>query len=138
MWDFLYLLGRAAIPLVFVVSGFGKFMNIAGIAGSPAVGKVVALTGGAVPPTAFGYLIAAIELIGGLMVLVGFKTRASALVLAAFTILTIVLVHNFWDMEGAARAGNQVQALKNLSILGGMLLLAAMGPGRYSVDNRGA
>ena len=47
---------------------------------------------------------------------------------------TIVLSHAFWGMDGAARAMNQTQALKNLAIMGGLLMLAVVGPGRYSVD----
>jgi len=70
------------------------------------------------------------------MVLVGYKTRAAALVLAAFTVATILFAHNWWTMEGAARAANLVQANKNLAIIGAFLMIAAVGAGRYSVDNR--
>ena len=51
---------------------------------------------------------------------------------------TIFFVHYFWAMEGAPRAANQVQALKNLAIMGGLLLLMSQGAGRYSVDERKA
>jgi putative oxidoreductase len=85
---------------------------------------------------ALGYLVGAVELIGGLMILVGFKARWGALMLFVFTACTIFFVHHFWDMEGAAAAMNQTQALKNLSIMGALLLLVAGGSGSHSLDGR--
>ncbi len=136
MWDGAYALGRALTPVVFIVSGVQKFMNVTGILNSAGTKAFWAMVGGGTPPTWLGYLIAAVELIGGLMVLVGYKTRSAALVLAAFTIATILFAHNWWVMEGAARTGNQVQANKNLAIIGALLMIAAIGAGRYSVDGR--
>jgi putative oxidoreductase len=81
--------------------------------------------------------VAAVDLIGGVLVLIGFLTRWAALALFVFVGLTIFFAHPFWDMEGAARAGNQAHALKNLSIMGALLMIAAMGAGRFSVDGRG-
>jgi putative oxidoreductase len=76
-----------------------------------------------------GYLIAVIEIACGLMVLVGLKARWAALVLIVFTACTIIFVHHFWDMEGAALIEARTEALKNLSIMGGLLLVVAMGSG---------
>jgi len=56
--------------------------------------------------------------------------------LIAFIVLTFIFAHNFWTMEGAARAANQAHFYKNLSLIGGLLLLIAAGPGRYSLDQR--
>ena len=75
--------------------------------------------------------------LGKPMVALGNRTRAAALVLALFTVATIVVGHPFWTMEGAARAANLTQALKNLSIVSGLLIVAALGPGRHALDNRG-
>jgi putative oxidoreductase len=132
----LYLLGRILMPWVFIVSAIGKFMNVAGVAGSAGMARFESMIGGSVPPTVVGYIVAAIEIVGGVMVLVGFKTRSGALLLFIFTTLTIFFAHNFWDMEGAARAANQTQALKNLAIMSACLMIAAMGSGRYGMDNR--
>jgi putative oxidoreductase len=134
MWEIVYAVGRIAVPVVFIVFGFIQFSNIAPYVASPAVLKFVAVTGNVLSPTVVAYAVACIDLFGGVMVLVGFKTRWAALVLLAFTALTVLFAHPFWDMEGAARAANQVQALKNLSIMGAMLMIAAHGPGRFSVD----
>jgi putative oxidoreductase len=124
------------MPWVFIVAAIGKFMNVAGVVGSAGMVRFESMIGGSVPPTVVGYIVAAIEIVGGIMVLLGFKTRCGAWLLFVFTALTIFFAHNFWDMEGAARAANQTQALKNLAIMSACLLVAAMGSGAYSVDSR--
>ena len=64
------------------------------------------------------------------------KARWGALVLVVFTASTIFFVHHFWDMTGDAYEQNQIQALKNLSIMGALLLIVAVGSGPHSVDGR--
>jgi putative oxidoreductase len=66
----------------------------------------------------------------------GYRTRAAALILALFVLGTILVAHPFWAMEGRIRALNLTQALKNLSIVSGLLIVAALGAGRYSLDGR--
>ena len=132
----LYVFGRILMPWVFIVAAIGKFMNVAGVAGSAGMVRFESMIGGSVPPTVVGYIVSAIEIVGGVLVLLGFKTRCGAWLLFVFTALTIFFAHNFWDMEGAARAANQTQALKNLAIMSACLLIAAMGSGPYSVDSR--
>ena len=84
---------------------------------------------------ALGYLVAAIEIICGLMVLIGLKARWGALVLIVFTACTIIFVHRFWE-GGATMIENRTEALKDLSIIGGLLLVVAMGSGPSAVDQR--
>jgi putative oxidoreductase len=137
-----YTLGRIFIPIVFLVSGIQKVMNIGEIAqmlaanGVPIPDEVVSYLGGIPKYEALGYLIAAIEIICGLMVLIGLKARWAALVLIVFTACTIIFVHHFWDMQGDALIQNRADALKNLSIMGGLLLIVAVGAGPSVVDNR--
>jgi putative oxidoreductase len=83
-----------------------------------------------------GYLIAAIELFGGLAILFGIKTRWVACALVAWVVIATALGHPFWTMEGAARAANQANFYKNLAIMAAYLLLAITGAGRYSLDHR--
>ena len=78
------------------------------------------LTGGILSPTLVAYLVAAIDLFGGILILVGYQTRLAAVVLIVFVILTMVMVHSFWTMEGPARAANQVNFYKNLAIIGAL------------------
>ena len=66
----------------------------------------------------------------------GFFTRQTAVVLAVFTVLAGFIFHAFWAAPEAAKMMQQINFLKNLSIAGGMLVLAAFGPGTISVDAR--
>jgi putative oxidoreductase len=141
MSGLVFVLGRVLVPLVFIVAGYQKFMNIAGIArllaakDFPAPVQIETWTG--LPRyDVVGYAVAALEVLCGIMVLIGFKARFAALVLALFTVATIVLGHDFWTMEGAARAVNFTQALKNLSIMGGLLMIVMAGSGPWSFDGR--
>jgi putative oxidoreductase len=75
---------------------------------------------------------------GGLAVLAGFKTRIAAWLLFLYLIPTTFVFHNFWTMQGMERQDGMVHFMKNLAIMGGLLLLAASGPGERSVDSRAA
>lgn len=136
-----YTLARILIPLLFIVAGAGKFMAIAGFAkvleakGLPVPDQIADWTG--LPKfEALAYLVAGVELIGGLLLLFGLATRFAAVVLCLFTLGTIYVSHHFWTMDGAALDANMTQALKNLAICGGLLLLAVGGGGPVSLDAR--
>jgi putative oxidoreductase len=137
-----YLLGRILVPLVFLVEGIRKLMNVEGITkmladnNVPIPDQVIPYLGGMPKYQAAGYLIAAVEVLGALMIMAGLAARWAALVLVVFTAATIFFVHHFWDMTGDAYFSNMTDALKNLSIMGGLLLVAAVGPGPNSIDRR--
>ena len=137
-----YTIGRVFIPIVFLVTGIQKLMNIGEIAqmlaanSVPIPDEIVPYLGGIPKYEALGYVIAALEIICGLMVLIGLKARWAALVLIVFTACTIIFVHHFWDMQGAELIRNRADALQHLSILGGLLLIVAVGAGPSSVDDR--
>ena len=116
--------GRVFLGLLFVVSGFGK---ITGFAGTAAYMTSKGM------PMAEVLLVGAIvvELIGGLMLVAGWKARWAALAIAAFLVPTTLIFHNPLGPDAQAQ---MTQFLKNLSIMGGMLLVAAFGPGTWSVD----
>ena len=127
MPDAAIALARIFLVALFLWSGFGKLTNPAGLTGM--------LTAKGLPqPMLFAYLAGLTEMGLGILIVIGFKTRQAALALAAFTIVTVILGHNFWQMTGDAYRNNLIQALKNLSIVGGLILLAINGPGRYSAD----
>jgi len=136
MNDAIQLLARALITTVFIIFGYQQFTNIAGYTANPNIVKFSGMIGGILAPVVIAYLVAAIDLLGGLCVLVGFKTRCASIALIIFVILTLFVAHNFWVMEGATRIGNQVNFYKNLAIIGGLLLIFVHGPGRFSIDNR--
>ena len=140
MWARLYVVARVTLPLVFIVIGLGQLTNISGVAAQlarsglpvPIPLEVIGLS----RFTVLAYLGAIVQVGGGLLILLGYKTRWAALALLAFTAATIVVTHHFWDMQGLARAENLAQALKNLAIMAGILMVAAHGAGHFSLDSR--
>lgn len=119
------LVSRIFLALLFIVGGFGK------LAGGPAgfAGYLGSL--GFPAPLVFAWATIAVEALGGLAILVGFKTRVAAYVLAAFCIGTALVAHfDFADQN------QMTQFLKNLGLAGGFLLLAGTGAGAISVDGR--
>jgi putative oxidoreductase len=124
------LLARLMLTVLFFVSAWGKIANVAGVA------KVLAVRG--VPlPVATGYLFALLELAGALMVVTGYRVRLGAVLLLLLTAGTILVSHNFWDMDGLDSVRNQTQALKNLAIMGGLLMVAVAGAGRFAWRPKG-
>ena len=127
--NFTVLAGRILLGLLFVLSGFGKIAGFEGTVGYIASQHLPL-------PTLVAALTILIELGGGLALVTGFYTRQAAFLLAGFTLLAAFIFHAFWAAPEAARTMQQINFLKNLSIAGGMLVLAAFGPGRLSVESR--
>lgn len=125
--DALILLARILLTVLFVISGFGKLTDYTGTV------SYMTYVGAPMPSVAAGVAVA-MELLVGLALLVGFRVRPLALVLMVFVAGTAFIGHPFWAMEAAERALNQTQFLKNLSIMGGLLLLAITGAGRYALS----
>ena len=127
MQEFLYAVGRAGAVAIFVWSGFGKLVAIDGTALSIA-------SKGLPVPQVLAVSAALVEIVAGIMVAVGFKTRWAALALIAFAAAATYLFHDFWNMTGSARTQNLIQFYKNLSVVGALLMIVATGGGRFSVD----
>jgi putative oxidoreductase len=139
MSDTLIAISRVLLSSVFIVLGFHEVVDVGTVTSHPGATRFMEFVApGSAAPTWFGYLIAGFELLGGVAILVGFKTRAVAWAFVIFLLLETGFVHPFWLLEGAARAAVQAHFYKNLAIMGGFLLLAMMGGGRYSLDNRGS
>lgn len=124
LWKaFASLFGRVLLVLIFLNSGIGKIGNFDGTA------QYMAKFG--MPMPSF-FLVGAIflELVGCITVILGYFTRFGALLLIVFLIPTTLIFHT--------RFGDQVQMImfmKNVSMLGGCLVLLAHGPGRFSLDS---
>jgi putative oxidoreductase len=137
MPDIVILLSRILMSAVFIVYGSLKFMDVTTIINNAGTKRFMNLVAsGAAVPTWLGYLIAAIELFGGLAILIGVKTRWVAALFVLWLIIVTALGHPFWTMEGPARAANQANFYKNIAMMGAYLLLAVTGAGRYSFDHR--
>ena len=118
------LVARILLAIIFIMSGFGKLTDIAGTASYFA-------NYGLPMPSATAVIVGLIELLGGLAVLIGFKTRIAAWVLAIFSVATALVAHtDFSDQM------QMINFLKNLAMAGGFLALAVQGSGSISVDGR--
>jgi putative oxidoreductase len=135
MSDVLIAISRALMAALFIVVGYIEVVDVGTVTNHPGARRFMDLVAaGDATPRWFGYFIAGFELFGGLAILLGFKTRGVAWAFVVFLLLTTGFVHSFWLLEGAARAATQAHFFKNLAIMGGFLLLAMMGGGRYSLD----
>jgi putative oxidoreductase len=114
------LVGRVLLAHIFIISGWSK---IGAFAGTEAYMASMGVPGALLP------LVIAVELLGGLALVVGFKTRWTALMLAAFSVLAALLFHNnFADQT------EMISLMKNFAMAGGLLLLAQTGAASPSVD----
>ena len=127
----LALVGRVLLALMFVLSGFGKLGDIAGTAGYIA-------SGGLPMASALAVIVGLLELLGGLAIVVGFQARWAALALGLFTLAASLLFHKFWAAPADQAFVQQLLFMKNLSVAGGMFLVAALGTGPLSIDARRA
>jgi len=118
------LVARILISILFILAGFGKLTAISATAGW--FGSI-----GLPMPTVTTVVVGLVELLGGISVLVGFQTRIAAIVLAVFTLAATAVAHLDFS-----QAGNALMLQKNLGITGGLLLLAVLGAGAYSIDGR--
>jgi putative oxidoreductase len=123
------LVARILLIALFLVFGWGKLTDYSGTAGYMA-------RAGAPLPSVAALVAIVVEVPVALAVALGVWTRPLALLLALYTLGTALIGHPFWTMEGAARYANAINFYKNVSIIGGFLLLYVTGAGRYSVDAR--
>ena len=116
--------GRLLLALIFLISGVGKIA-------APAMTLGYIASAG-LPLPAIAYLIAiAVELGGGMLLVVGFQTRIVAAAMAAFTAVTaLIFQHDFADPD------QMMHFLKNLAMTGGLLQIVAFGGGVFSIDGR--
>lgn len=118
------LLGRLFLAMIFIQSGLSKMSDYAATQGyMDAMGVSSAL----LP------LVIALEVVGGIAIVIGFKARLVALAMAGFSLLSALLFHtNFSDQT------QTIMLMKNIAIAGGFLMIVAHGAGAYALDNRNA
>lgn len=73
------------------------------------------------------------ELVVGLLIALGIRVQLLSLILAAYTLFTAFIGHHYWTMSGMEQYMNMINFYKNLSIAGGLILLSAVGAGKYRV-----
>lgn len=116
------LLGRVLMSAIFILAGLGKITQYAGTQQYMAAMGV---------PGALLPLVIALELGGGLLLVLGFKTRLIALALAGFSLASAVLFHS-----NLADQTMFIMFFKNVAMAGGFLIIATYGPGAYSLDSK--
>ncbi len=123
----LNLLGRLLIVALFLPAGIAKLGGFAGTVGY--IGSV-----GLPAPTIAAALAVVIEVAGAVALLVGYQTRLAALVLAVFTLFASIFFHAYWAAPADQAFVVQLLFFKNIALIGGLLVLAASGPGKFSID----
>lgn len=122
------LIGRILLSSIFLSSGMNKIFSWDQTAhymtskGFPLVSLFL-----------FGAI--ALEVFGGLSVLLGFKAKLGAVLLILFIIPATIIFHNFWIYEGIEQQGQIIMFMKNLAIMGGLFGLISNGSGPFSLDN---
>jgi putative oxidoreductase len=126
--SFTPLAGRILMSVLFLISGFFKIGGYS---------QMVAYSSSKGLPMASVAIACAavIELAGGLAIIAGFQTKIAAWLLFLYLIPVTFLFHNFWAMQGVEQQQNMIDFLKNVSIMGGLVILATYGAGPYSVDH---
>ena len=124
------LAGRVMMAALFIPSGFSKLAGFQGTVGYiaskglplPQLGAVAAI---------------GVELLVAAALLLGWRTRWAALILMLFTLAAAVLFHDYWAAPPEQKMMQAINFWKNVAIAGGLLFVAAHGPGPYAVDREG-
>jgi putative oxidoreductase len=127
---YLALVGRICFSAIFILGAPGHFtaryVGFAAQAGVPAAALLVPLSG-------------VIALVGGLSIALGYRAKLGALLLVVFLIPVTVTMHGFWAVTDPMMGQTQqAMLMKNVSMLGGALLIAYFGAGPLSLDSRQA
>ena len=122
------LVGRLLFSLVFLISGLTLFsaadIGYAASQGVPLAAVLVPISG-------------VLSVLGGLSILLGYKTRIGAAMIIVFLVPVTLVFHHFWTVtDPGARSIQMVDFMKNISILGGSLMILVHGPGEFSLDSR--
>lgn len=127
--DAVILAARILLMVLFIMFGWSKLTGFSG--------TVAYMTSSGAPVPELSAVIAVVmEFVVGIALLAGFYTRPLALLLAVYTFGTAIIGHHYWNMTGAIQYDNMIHFYKNISIIGGLLLLCVTGAGKYSIDRR--
>lgn len=123
----LALIARILLAAIFVSAGLSKLGGF-----EDTVGYIASK--GLPAPALIAVLTIAVEVLGGIAVVIGFKARIAGLLLAVFTLLAAFIFHNYWAAPADQAYIQNIMFMKNLSMAGGLLLLTVFGAGGLSLD----
>jgi putative oxidoreductase len=133
-----FAVGRIALVVIFIYSGANKLIDISATADAiqsklaipSELGEIVSQIETATGMSIWqilAILVAAVEVIAGLLIAFNVLTRTAAVILLLFAVVTTFFFHDFWNVATAAEKTNQLNhALKNLAIMGALLMLASL------------
>jgi putative oxidoreductase len=125
------LAGRIILGLYFVLPG-----AIAKISNPQGTSEYMASHGMVMIPLLLGLTIL-IQFAGGAALIAGYKTQIAAFLLAGLTLVISLVMHDFWTLEDGLVRGHETQNfVKNMGIMAGLLAIAGLGAGPFSLDNR--
>ncbi len=141
------VVGRIAFVVIFILSGAQKLIDVSGTAAmiAPKISIPEQLSGltaqlealsGMTTPQLMAIVAGVVELGGGLMIAANIGTRFAALGLIVFTAAATFWFHDFWNMDGLERANNMIHAMKNLSLIGALMVFFAVGSWRPEMESR--
>ena len=130
-------IGRVLFALLFVISGASKLLDLAATAQmtakivfpaalAPYAAQLEGVTGMAMPQM-LAIAAGALELICGICIALNFGARFFAIVLILFVVAATFYFHDFWNQTGAEARNNMIHAMKNLSVIGALLIIAGLG-----------
>lgn len=128
--DLALLAGRLGLAILFLFPGISKATGLAGFAG-------FLESKGLPAPQVLAALVAAVEIGGAVLLALGLFPRIVAVVLAGFVVGATLVSHQFWTFsDAAAYSAQQIQFLKNVGLVGGLLIYFAAGPGPFALGSR--
>ena len=125
----LALAGRLLLASLFLPAGISKLTGFAGT-----VGYIQSV--GLPFPELAAAVAAIVELLGALALIVGYRTRVAAVVLAVFTLIASFIFHAYWAAPAGMQMMQKLLFNKNIAVAGGLFVLAALGAGSLSLDAR--
>ncbi len=133
------LIARIMISLYFIVTGALSIADWSGVASNVAaklgfLQGVLGEAGTAVMSHVVMALAIVVAMIGGLSVLIGLRARVGAVLLIIFLVPATLIMHNFWAAPAGQMHGEILVFLKNIALLGGLLMIIAFGSGGMSAD----
>jgi putative oxidoreductase len=120
------LLGRLALAALFLPAGLSKINGFEGTVGY--------INSAGLPFASLAAAVAiVVEIGGGLALISGLFSRTASFILAAFTALATVSFHAYWAVPAEQAFMQQLMFYKNVGVIGGLLVLAAHGPGSWAL-----
>jgi putative oxidoreductase len=123
------LIGRLLMTYIFATSGIAKIVSWSG--------NIAYMSTRHLPFTPLLLAVALVIEVGGSICLItGFQARWAAVIMFVYLFFVTILFHNYWASPGQMAGMQETHFRKNLAIMGGLLMLAAHGPGRWALGEK--